>query len=164
MKKKDSGNRNKITLHTFRRFCKTVVSDQTSEEYSEWFIGHDKSPYWTKKEPAKREIYKTKVMKYLTFLDYSTLETTGKNIEAKLDEKENEIQYLRQRDLKHEMEMKGINEQLDRLGAAYSKFSKAFQLNQELHEQDMKKYVPDYKPITEEQKEFIRKNCPNLFR
>jgi hypothetical protein len=37
-------------------------------------------------------------MKYLTFLDYSTLETTGKNIESKLSEKEKEIQLLRQRD------------------------------------------------------------------
>ena len=34
-------------------------------------------------------------MKYLTFLDYTTLEATGKNIEAKLSEKEREIQQLR---------------------------------------------------------------------
>lgn len=37
-------------------------------------------------------------MKYLTFLDYLTLETTGRNIEAKLSEKEMEIQTLKQRD------------------------------------------------------------------
>ncbi|HET7391766.1 MAG TPA: hypothetical protein VFJ51_13170 [Nitrososphaeraceae archaeon] len=37
-------------------------------------------------------------MKYLTFLDYTTLEATGKNIETKLLEKENEIQLLRERD------------------------------------------------------------------
>ena len=37
-------------------------------------------------------------MKYLTFLDYTTLEATGKNIEAKLSEKEKEIEMLRQRD------------------------------------------------------------------
>ncbi len=37
--------------------------------------------------------------KYLTFLDYSTLlEATGKSIEAKLSEKEKEMQLLRQRD------------------------------------------------------------------
>jgi len=34
----------------------------------------------------------------LTFLDYTTLEATGKNIESKLSEKEKEIQLLRQRD------------------------------------------------------------------
>ena len=46
------------------------------------------------KEAKRREIYKTNIMKYLTFLDYSTLETTGKNIEAKLNEKDKQIQIL----------------------------------------------------------------------
>jgi hypothetical protein len=89
--------RRKITLHSFRRFVKTVISDQTNTDYSEWFLG-DKSPYYTKKEAERREIYATKCMKYLTFLDYTTLEATGKNIDAKLSEKEKEIQLLRQRD------------------------------------------------------------------
>jgi hypothetical protein len=75
-----------------------VISDQTNTDYSEWFLGHNKSPYYTKKEPERREIYATKCMKYLTFLDYTTLEATGKNIESKLSEKEKEIQLLRQRD------------------------------------------------------------------
>jgi hypothetical protein len=90
--------RGKITLHSFRRFVKTVISDQVGQDYSEWFLGHNKSPYYTKKEPQRREIYATKCMKYLTFLDYTTLEATGKNIEAKMSEKEKEIQLLRQRD------------------------------------------------------------------
>jgi len=37
-------------------------------------------------------------MRYLTFLDYSTLTATGKNLEARLEEKEKEITYLRQRE------------------------------------------------------------------
>jgi len=90
--------RRKITLHSFRRFVKTVISDQTNQDYSEWFLGHSKSPYYTKKEPERRQLYATKCMKYLTFLDYTAIEATGKNIEAILVEKENEIQSLRQRD------------------------------------------------------------------
>jgi integrase len=90
--------RRKITLHSLRRFVKTVISDQTNTDYSEWFLGHNKSPYYTKKEPERREIYAAKCMKYLTFLDYTTLEATGKSIESKLSEKEKEIQLLRQRD------------------------------------------------------------------
>lgn len=86
--------RRKITMHSLRRFVKTVISDQTNTDYSEWFLGHNKSPYYTKKEPQRREIYATKCMKYLTFLDYSTLETTGKNIEAKLSEKDKQIETL----------------------------------------------------------------------
>jgi integrase len=97
-RKEGKQRRRKITLHSLRRFVKTVISDQTNSDYSEWFLGHNKSPYYTKKEPERREIYATKCMKYLTFLDYTTLEATGKNIESKLSEKEKEIQLLRQRD------------------------------------------------------------------
>jgi hypothetical protein len=37
-------------------------------------------------------------MRYLMFLDYTMLEASGKNIEAKITEKEKEILLLRQRD------------------------------------------------------------------
>ena len=33
-------NRRKITLHSFRRFVKTTISDLGYSDYSEWFIGH----------------------------------------------------------------------------------------------------------------------------
>jgi integrase len=92
--RKEGMKRRKITLHSFRRFVKTVISDQTNKDYSEWFLGHSKSPYYTKKEPERRETYATKCVKYLTFLDYSGLEATGKNIEAKLSEKDKQIEEL----------------------------------------------------------------------
>ena len=107
--------RRKITLHSFRRFVKTVISDQTNQDYSEWFLGHNKSPYYTKKEPERREIYATKCMKYLTFLDYTTLEATGKNIEAKLTEKEREIQLLRQRDSMNTDAISNLSDQLSKV-------------------------------------------------
>jgi integrase len=86
--------RRKITLHSFRRFTKSVISDQVGQDFSEWFLGHNKSPYYTKKEPERREIYATKCMKYLTFLDYTTLEARGKSIESNLQEKDREIKDL----------------------------------------------------------------------
>jgi integrase len=86
--------RRKITLHSFRRFVKTVISNQVNQDYSEWFLGHAKSPYYTIKEQEKRRIYAEKCMKYLTFLDYTTLNATGKSIEAKLSEKERQIEGL----------------------------------------------------------------------
>jgi integrase len=95
-KRKEDGvqKRRKITLHSFRRFVKTVISDQTNQDYSEWFLGHNKSPYYTKKEPERREIYATKCMKYLTFLDYTTFEATRKSVELKLSEKDKQIEEL----------------------------------------------------------------------
>ena len=111
-KEEGKQKRRKITLHSFRRFVKTLISDQTNQDYSEWFLGHSKSPYYTKKEPDRREIYATKCMKYLTFLDYSTLEATGKNIEVKLSEKEKEIQLLRHRDSVNADAIQNLSDQL----------------------------------------------------
>ena len=48
-------------------------------------------------------------MKYLTFLDYTTLQATGKNIEAKLQEKDIEIQNLRQ---KYTQDIDNMKEQI----------------------------------------------------
>jgi hypothetical protein len=60
-------------------------------------VNASRSVYYTKKEPERRKIYST-IEKYLTILDYSLFETHGRNIETKLQEKEQEIQLLRQRD------------------------------------------------------------------
>jgi integrase len=115
--RKESGihKRRKITLHSLRRFCKSMISNQVNQDYSEWFLGHNKSPYYTIKEQERREIYATKCMKYLTFLDYTTLEATGKNIEAKLSEKEKEIQLLRQRDSMNTDAIATLSDQLSKV-------------------------------------------------
>ena len=90
--------RRKITFHSFRRFVKTTIANQTrNSDYSEWFLGHKKSPYYTNKSDELRRIYKEDCMKYLTFLDYPTLEATGKSYEAKLKEKDREIEELRRK-------------------------------------------------------------------
>ena len=95
--KKDNSPRRKVTLHSFRRFVKGVVSDQAGQDYSEWFLGHNHSVYWTRKEQEHRNIY-LKCMPHLTVLDYSQLDTRSKNIETALIEKDKAIQQLRQSD------------------------------------------------------------------
>jgi hypothetical protein len=97
--RKEGMSRRKITLHSLRRNAKIVISTQVGTDYSEWFLGHaGKSVYWTMKESERRELYSSKCMKYLTFLDYTILEITGKNIESQLLEKDKEIQLLKQHD------------------------------------------------------------------
>jgi len=49
-------------------------------------------------------------MKYLTFLDYTTLEATGKNIEAKLEEKDDEMQAMK---IKYEQDMRAMREEME---------------------------------------------------
>jgi integrase len=94
--RKEDALRRKITFNSFRRFVKTVAGDQVNTDYSEFLIGHAKSSYWTKKEPARREIYASECMKHLTFLDYTALEKRGKGIESDLKEKDNQIKKLQE--------------------------------------------------------------------
>lgn len=125
--RKESGihKRRKITLHSMRRFCKGVISNQVNQDYSEWFLGHSKSPYYTLKESERREIYATKCMKYLTLLDYQMLEATGKNIEAKLSEKENEIQFLRKHQEMRDDALASLFDQVTRLTQEMENIKKA---------------------------------------
>jgi integrase len=89
--------RRKVTFHSFRRFVKTTISNQTKNtDFSEWFLGHIKSSYYTNKPEELRRIYKEDCMKYLTFLDYPTVEATGKSFEAQLKQKDKEIEELKQ--------------------------------------------------------------------
>ena len=63
MGKREDENENRrreITLHSFRRFVKTTISDLGYSDYSEWFIGHAGSTYWEKKI-AKRQKYSRKL-------------------------------------------------------------------------------------------------------
>ncbi len=92
--KKEDMSRKQIGFHSLRRFVKTVASTE-STDYSEWLLGHAKSPYWTMKEEQRKEIYKN-LMPYLTFLDYSVLEIAGKSVDVRLEQKDRELARLRQ--------------------------------------------------------------------
>jgi integrase len=64
--RKTGMQRRKITFHSFRRFAKTVIANNTSTDYSEWFLGHAKSPYFVRKELERRMLYATKCMPFAT--------------------------------------------------------------------------------------------------
>jgi integrase len=96
--RKEGSRRHKITLHSFRRTCFSIITQQTNSEYANYILGHSNSPYWTHTEQERRDIYRTKCMPYLTVLDYSALDTHSKNIETNLLEKDRKIA-----DLAHEL-------------------------------------------------------------
>jgi len=89
--------RRQITLHSFRRFVKSTISDLGYSDYSEWFIGHAGSTYYRKKESEKIEIFR-KIEPYLTFLNVYQLERQGDDIQDKIEELEYLNQSLRERD------------------------------------------------------------------
>ena len=111
--RKDGMKFRKITLHSFRRYVYTTISDQVGKNYAEHWLGHATSG--ETKETEKRNIYAEQCMKYLTFLDFEGLMVTDKNIEAKLEEKDREIAYLREMGRQHKAEMKEVNDRLAKI-------------------------------------------------
>ncbi len=85
--------RHKITLHSFRRFVKTTVSKLAGQEYSEWFIGHKGSTYFTEHEDEAFETLH-KIESNLTYLDYSKLDKQALDVNTQLIEKDNRISQL----------------------------------------------------------------------
>jgi hypothetical protein len=96
---REDGNerRRQITLHSFRRFVKSTISDLCYGDYSEWFIGHSGSTYWRKKDSEKAELFR-KIEPYLTFLNIHQLERQGADIQSKVEELEDVNSSLRERD------------------------------------------------------------------
>ena len=76
---------------------KTTISDLGYADFSEWFIGHSGSTYWTKNDSEKAEISR-KIEPYLTFLNIPQLERQGANIRSKVEELEQLNQSMRDRD------------------------------------------------------------------
>jgi integrase len=96
-KSNNKGIRRKITLHSFRRFVKSTISDLGHYDFSEYFIGHSGSTYYRKTEKEKIEIFK-KIEPYLTFLDVSSLDQRYGDTQSKIEELEEINQSLRQKD------------------------------------------------------------------
>jgi hypothetical protein len=106
--KEDNNNkRRKITLHSFRRFIKSTISDLGYSDYSEWFIGHSGSTYYRKAEKEKAEIFR-KIEPYLTFLDYTELEARGADVVTKLHEKDKQIEALTKKQEQFELMIQSL--------------------------------------------------------
>jgi integrase len=110
-REENNQRRRQITLHSFRRFVKTTISDLGYADFSEWFIGHSVSTYWTKKDTEKAEIFR-KIEPYLTFLNIPQLERQGADIQTKIEELEMLNQSLRNRDKMKDDAIAQLSDQL----------------------------------------------------
>jgi integrase len=115
--------RRKITLHSFRLFVKTTISDLGYDDYSEWFIGHSGSTYWRKKESEKAELFR-KIEPYLTFLNIHQLERQGADIQSKVEELEELNQALRNRDKMKDDAIAQLSDQVMALTARMQEFER----------------------------------------
>jgi hypothetical protein len=103
--------RREITLHSFRCFVKTTISDLGYSDYSEWFIGHSGSTYWRKKDNKKAEIFQ-KIEPYLTFLNVQQLKRQGADLETKIEELKDINQVLRKKDKMKEDVIANLSDKL----------------------------------------------------
>jgi integrase len=110
-REEDNERRRQITLHSFRRFVKTTISDVGYADYSEYFIGHSGSTYWRKKDSEKAEIFR-KIEPYLTFLNIHQLERQGADIQSKVEELEQLNQSMRDRDKMKDDAIAHLSDQL----------------------------------------------------
>jgi integrase len=108
--------RRRITLHSFRRFVKSTISDLGYSDFSEYFIGHSGSTYYTQPDKEIENIFK-KIEPHLTFLDFVTLQRKGADIESKISILEQENQRLRQTEEameeKHRLEMNNLEKKME---------------------------------------------------
>src|SRR5215831_1477485 len=119
--------RRQITLHSFRRFVKTTISDLGYADFSEWFIGHSGSTYWTKKDSEKAEIFR-KIQPYLTFLNIPQLARQGADIQTKVEELEELNQSLRNRDKVKDDAIAQLSDQLMALSTRLQEVERRQQL------------------------------------
>jgi hypothetical protein len=89
-----SGKRHKITLHSFRRWVKGVISDQGYTDFSEWVLGHSGSPYYTRSLEEQYKLFK-QLESSLTYLDQTGLESRHKDTESRLESVEKENRELK---------------------------------------------------------------------
>ena len=106
----DNGKRRKITLHSFRRFVKGCISDLGLSDFSEYYLGHQGSVYWTRSPKEIVDLF-LKCEPYLTFLNYHALETKSNDMKTRLEETERRYEELRD-DMHRLMEMVRQNPKL----------------------------------------------------
>jgi integrase len=106
--------RRKITLHSYRRWVKSTISDLGYGDYSEYFIGHIGSTYYRKSDREKAEIF-YKIEPYLTFLDFAQLERKGADVKTRVEELEVINQKLRERDTMNTDAISTLSDQLTKV-------------------------------------------------
>ena len=108
-KRNDGQLRRKVTFHSLRTFVKSTIATHTNTDFSEFYLGHSYSTYWNVKENEIKQLY-LKCMKYLTFLDFSLVESIGKDFESKLEERDKEIDQMK---IEHKKELQELKQDME---------------------------------------------------
>ena len=110
----NGGKHRKITPHSFRRFTKGCISDLGLEQYSEYYLGHYNSTYWTRSPKEIIELFR-KCEPSLTFLDQTIMTKRHAVVESRLETMERENQRLRQKDSMNADAIAGLSDKMQEL-------------------------------------------------
>lgn len=91
----DNKRRHIFTLHSFRRYVRTLISDLGWQDFAIWTIGHIGSTYWRKSEKEKYALFK-KIEPSLLLLDQSSLNRIHADTQSRLETVEEENRDLKQ--------------------------------------------------------------------
>jgi hypothetical protein len=112
-----------FTLHSCRRYVRTLLSDLGYQDFGEWILGHQLSTYWGKSDKEKYALFK-KLEPYLILLDQSTLQRQGSDLQTKLETMERENQTLRQKDSMNSDAIAGLSDKMQELMAKVRELEK----------------------------------------
>jgi integrase len=116
-------NRHIFTLHSFRRYVRTLISDLGYQDFAEFTLGHKNSTYWRKSTREKYALFK-KIEPHLMLLDQTAIQRRGADQQTRIEsleqenyvlrdkqkEKESEVQSLKE---KYELDMKSMREDMN---------------------------------------------------
>ena len=88
-------NRHIFTLHSFRRYVRTLISDLGYQDYAEFTLGHSNSTYWRKSTKEKYALFK-KIEPHL-LLDQTSLQRMGADLQTRMEAMEQENMELKNR-------------------------------------------------------------------
>jgi integrase len=114
-----SGKRRIFTLHSFRRFTKSLISDLGLEAFSEDYIGHRGSTYYRASMKEKVKIFR-KIEPYITFLDLKSLEQKGADLQTRLEVMEKDNLSLRAQVTSDRDKYDGLLERISQLEKKYN--------------------------------------------
>jgi integrase len=104
--------RRKITFHSIRRMVKSVISDLGLEQYSEIYIGHhSKSTYYRISQADRIKLFR-KIEPSLTYLDISSLERHGNDMQTRLEVMERENMEIKG---KYEQDIKSMQDKMNHI-------------------------------------------------
>jgi integrase len=95
-------NRHIFTLHSFRRYLRTLISDLGYQDFAEFTLGHSNSTYWRKSTRDKYALFK-KIEPQLLLLDQSAIQRRGADQQSR-------IEYLEQENYELKSEFEKVHE------------------------------------------------------